>query len=62
MRKFCFRTYNFAVDTRMTLLLLSSCRRNRLNKVEFRFGVREVLNLFYLQAPIFVGNDVCDDN
>ena len=48
------------LDTRRTLLPLSSRRRDRLNKVEFSFGVRELLDLFDLQAPIFVGDDVYD--
>jgi hypothetical protein len=46
-------------DTRGALLLLS---RDRLMKVEIGFGVRELLDLFDLQAPVFVGNDVCDDD
>jgi hypothetical protein len=42
--------------------LLAPRRRDRLNKVEFGFGVREFLELFDLQASIFVGNDVCDED
>ena len=41
------------------LLLLS---REHLIKVIFGFGVREVLEPFDLQAPIFVGSDVCDED
>jgi hypothetical protein len=46
-------------QTRRTLTLLSSCHRcrHRLIKVEFGFGVREVLELFDLQVPVFVGNE-----
>jgi hypothetical protein len=55
-------TASLSSDTRMTLLLLSCRRRDRLNIVEFGFGVRELLILFYLQAPVFVGNDVYDDD
>ena len=49
------------LDTRRTLLPLSFRRRDRLNKVEFSFGVRELLDLFDLQAPIFVGDDIRDE-
>jgi hypothetical protein len=58
------RTAFLSSDTRRTLplLLFSPCRRDRFNKIEFGFGVRELLDLFDLQAPIFVGNDVCDED
>ena len=51
-------------DTRRALLLLSPhpCRRDRLSKVEFGFGVRELLGICDLQAPVFVGNDVDDED
>jgi hypothetical protein len=59
-----FRSEHIALlsDIQRALLFLSCHRRERLNIVEFRFGVREVLNLFYLQAPVFVGNDVRDED
>ena len=58
------RTAFLSSDTRRTLplLLFSPCRRDRFNKVEFGFGVRELLDLFDLQAPVFVSNDVCDED
>jgi hypothetical protein len=49
-------------QTRRTLLLLSTRRRERLSEVEFRFGIRELLRPFDLQAPAFVGSDVCNED
>ena len=46
------------VDTRRILLLLSLRRRDRSNKVEFGFGVCELLGVFDPQVPVFVRNDV----
>jgi hypothetical protein len=48
-------------DTRRALLTRSR-RCDRLNVVEFGFGIREVLELFELQAPVFVGDDVYDEH
>ena len=55
-------TASLSPDARRKLLPLNPCRhRHRLNKVEFGFGVRELFELFDLQAPVFVGNEVCDE-
>jgi hypothetical protein len=51
-------TASLSSDARRTLLLLSPRCRDRLSKVEFEFGVRELLDSFNLQAPVLVGNDV----
>ena len=45
-------------DTRRTLLLLNPRRRDRSSKVEFEFGVCELLDSFDFQASVFVGHDV----
>jgi hypothetical protein len=55
-------TASLSSDIQRTLLLLSSRRCERLNIVEFGFGVRELLELFELQAPVFVGDDVYDED
>jgi hypothetical protein len=55
-------TASLSSNTRRTLSLLSTCRRDRLGKVEFGFGVRELLDPFELQAPVFIGNDVSDED
>ena len=41
-----------------TLLLLGFCRRDRLSGVDICFRVGELLGMFNLQAPVFVGDDV----
>jgi len=48
--------------TRTLLLLLGVCHSDRLKNVEVGFGVGEFLDLFDLQAPVFVGNDVRDED
>ena len=45
-----------------TLLLLGFCRRNCLSKAEMCFRVGEFLDLLDLQVPVFVGNDVSDED
>ena len=50
--------FTLGIDTRRILLLLSLRRRDRPNKVEFGFGVCELLGVFDLQVPVFVGYDV----
>jgi hypothetical protein len=57
-------TASLPSDTRRALLIPSPhpCRRDRLSKVEFGFGVRELLRICDLQAPVFVGNDVDDED
>jgi len=46
-----------------TLLLLGFCRRDRLSDTaEVGFGVGKLLDLLDLQAPVFVGNDVPDED
>jgi hypothetical protein len=57
---FTFRTSSFTIIR--TLLLLSSRRRDRLNEVEFGFGVRKLLRPLDLQTPVFVGNEMCDED
>ena len=47
---------------RRTLLLLGRCRTHCLNKVKMAFGVGELLNLLDLQAPVFVGDDMVDED
>jgi hypothetical protein len=59
---FTFRNTASLSGTRSTLLLLSPRRHHRLNEVVFGLGVRELLELFDLQAPVFVCNDVCDED
>jgi hypothetical protein len=49
-------------DIQRPLLILDPRRCDCLSKVEFGFGVRELLELFDLQAPVFVGHDVCDED
>ena len=34
----------------------------RLNEVKMALGVGELLDLFDLQAPVFLGNDVVDED
>ena len=41
-----------------TILRLGFCRRDRLSRVEISFGVGKAFEMFDLQAPIFIGNDV----
>ena len=55
-------TASLSSDTQTTLPLISPRHRDRLDEVEFGFGVRELLDLFGLQAPIFIGNDVYDEH
>ena len=44
-------------------LPLLGCRRNDcLNKVEMDFGICELLYVLELQAPVFVSNDVIDED
>jgi hypothetical protein len=64
---FTFKSYSFDLvghkkTLRGTLLLLSLRRRDCLIVVEFDFGVREVFELFDLQALAFVGSDVEDED
>lgn len=62
---FTFRKYSFIVvrHTRGPLLLSPHPRRcERLSKVEFGFGVRELLEPFDLWDPVFVGNDFADED
>lgn len=42
------------------LLLVCACSRNSLNEVEMGFGVGELLHPLDFQAPVFVGDDLCD--
>lgn len=44
------------------MLLVVPCCRDGLEKVEMAFGVGELLDLFELQASVFVGNDLSDEN
>ena len=44
-------------------LPLLGCRRSEcLHKVDMGFGVGELLSVLNLQAPVFVGNDVFDED
>ena len=47
---------------RKTLLLFGCCRNDRLNKVNLAFGVGELFYVVDLQAPVFIGNDVVDED
>ena len=40
----------------------SFCFIDTLGKVEIGFGISELLKLLDLQAPVFVGRDVCDED
>jgi len=44
------------------LLLLGSCRRDRLGEVKVGLGVCELLDLLDLQVPVLIGNYVPDEN
>ena len=46
----------------ITLPLLGCRRSECLHKVDMGFGVGELLSVFDLQAPVFVGNDVFDED
>ena len=49
-------------DTRRTLLFPNPRRCDRLSEIEIGFGVRELLEPFDLQAPVFVGDDIYDED
>ena len=55
-------TTQFSSGTHGTLPLPSRCRSDCLHKVEMGLGVGELLEVLDLQTPVFVGNDVFDED